>query len=128
MLKVFYDGACGVCDKEMAYYRTIADQRVRFINIAAEDFHPERYGKKAAEFQKELHVCDAHNRFYTGVEAFRKLWDVLPSPFYPLLSLFVGLPGINLAAHCGYAVFARFRHFLPAGSSNSCTLHGPENH
>ena len=121
-LTIFYDGACGVCSKEMNYYRSIADQRVEFVNIAAVDFDAVSFGKKDEEFQEKLHACDADGHFFTGVEAFRKLWDALPSPFYPILSNVVGLPGVNLAARSSYAVFARFRHLLPQKHATSCPL------
>ncbi len=121
-LTVFYDGACGVCSKEIAYYRSLADQRIQFVNIAADDFDAASYGRTVAEFQAQLHARDAQGRFFTGVEAFRRLWEALPSPFYPLLSGFVGLPGIHLAARAGYALFARFRHLLPASHAASCPI------
>ena len=121
-ITVFYDGACGVCSKEMKYYMSIADHKVRFVNISAPDFNAEDFGKSDADFQRELHVCDQQGTFYTGVEAFRKLWDALPSPFYPLLSTCVGLPLINFTARCGYSIFARYRHLLPRSSENVCQI------
>ena len=123
-LTIFYDGACRVCSREMEHYRKVADQRVRFVDIAAVDFNAEGYGRSSDDFQRELHVCDADGCFYTGVEAFRKLWQALPSPFYPLLSMTVGLPGVNLAARTGYAIFARYRHWLPSSKKNACTHPG----
>ncbi len=121
-LTVFYDGACGVCSTEIRYYRSIADQRIQFVNIAADDFNAQDYGKTVSEFQEQLHARAADGQFFTGVEAFRRLWEGLPSPFYPLLSGFVGLPGIHLAARIGYAVFARYRHLLPASHAKSCPI------
>ena len=121
-LTIFFDGACGVCSSEISHYRTIADQRVRFVDIAGADFDAGAYGKTTAEFQAQLHARDADGRFFTGVDAFRKLWDALPSPFYPLLSGIVGLPGIHLAARTGYALFARFRHLLPSKHTKSCPI------
>jgi predicted DCC family thiol-disulfide oxidoreductase YuxK len=121
-LTVFYDGACGVCSTEIRYYRSIADQRIQFVNIAADDFNAQVYGKTVSEFQEKLHARSADGQFFTGVEAFRRLWEGLPSPFYPLLSGFVGLPGINLAARIGYAVFARYRHLLPASHAEKCPI------
>jgi len=121
-LTIFYDGACGLCSKEINYYRSIADQRVEFVNIAAVDFDADSFGKKTEEFQKKLHACDANGHFFTGVDAFRKLWDALPSPFYPMLSTVVGLPGIHLAARSSYAVFARFRHLLPSNRATNCPI------
>ena len=125
-LTIFFDGACGVCSREMAHYQKVADQRVRFVDIAALDFNAEDYGRTSEDFQRELHVCDADGSFYTGVEAFRRLWEALPSPFFPLLSAVVGLPGVNLAARTGYAIFARYRHLLPSSRKKACPL--PGNH
>jgi predicted DCC family thiol-disulfide oxidoreductase YuxK len=121
-LTIFYDGACGVCSNEITYYRSIADQRVRFVDIAALDFDAESFGRTVDDFQKEIHARDANGQYFTGVEAFRQLWDALPSPFYPLLSTIVGLPGIHLAARTGYAVFARFRHSVPASHATNCPM------
>lgn len=121
-LTIFFDGACGVCSTEIKHYRSIADQRVNFVNIAAVDFDAESYGKRAEEFQEKLHACDADGHFFTGVEAFRRLWEALPSPFYPLLSSVVGLPGINLSARISYKIFARYRHLLPSSHKTSCPL------
>ena len=124
-LTIFFDGACGVCSKEMAHYQKVADQRVRFVDITALDFSAEHYGRTNDDFQRELHVCDADGSFYTGVEAFRRLWEALPSPFFHLLSAVVGLPGINLTARTGYAIFARYRHLLPSNRKKVCPL--PDN-
>ena len=121
-LSIFYDGACGVCSTEITYYRSISDERVKYIDIASVDFDAGLFGKTIEEFQSQLHARDAAGQYFTGVEAFRRLWEALPSPFYPLLSTMVGLPGINLAARSGYALFARFRHFLPSKNAVSCPL------
>lgn len=127
-LTIFYDGACGVCSKEMSLYQKIADERVVFVNIATLDFCAANYKKTEEEFQKQLHACDANGHFFTGVDAFRKLWEALPSRFYPLLSDVVGLPGIHLAARTGYAIFARYRHFLPTSNARRCSLRNKHDH
>ena len=121
-LTIFFDGACGVCSKEISYYRSIADKRILFVNIAGVDFDAASFGKTNDEFQEKLHARDASGQYFTGVEAFRKLWDALPSPLYPLLSTLVGLPGINFAARSGYYLFARLRHLLPASHAASCPI------
>lgn len=122
ILTVFYDGACGVCSTEMSHYKTIANEGIQFVNIAASDFKAESYGKSPEEFRRELHTCDNHGQFYTGVDAFRMLWSALPPPFYPLLAIITGLPLINFASRCSYAVFARYRYLLPAKRPESCSL------
>lgn len=113
-LKVFYDGNCRVCAKEIDVYRAKADSgRLIFVDIADTDFNANDYGRTDKEFQAELHVCDAEGQFFTGVDAFRKIWEALSSPLYPALAKLTGLPGINDAARSGYALFARYRHLLP---------------
>lgn len=121
-LTIFYDGACGVCSREMAHYMSIADQKVHFVNIAADDFNAHDYGKSDDDFQRELHVCDNRGDFYTGVAAFRKLWEALPSPFYPLLSFCTGLPLVHFSARCGYALFSRYRYLFSGKAKNTCPL------
>lgn len=88
----------------------------------AVDSKAERLGKTHNEFQKQLHARGADGNFFTGVEAFRQLWNALPSHFYPLLSTCVGLPGVHLAARTGYTIFATFRHLLPLNHASSCPL------
>lgn len=121
-LTIFFDGACSVCSTEMSHYRSMADQRVAFVDIATNDFDAEVFGKTTADFQEKLHARDADGQFFTGVEAFRRLWEALPSPFYPLLSTVIGLPGIHFLARTGYVVFARFRHLLPKKHATSCPI------
>lgn len=123
-LTIFYDGACGICSTEISHYRSIADQRIDFVDIAAVDFNAESYDKQVEEFQKKLHACDADGHFFIGVEAFRRLWEALPSPRYSLLSTVVGLPGIHFMTRVGYAAFARFRHLLPSSKAASCQITG----
>lgn len=121
-LKIFYDGACGVCSKEMTYYMSIADQRVEFIDISAKNFRAKDYGKSNDDFQSKLHARDNKGTFYTGVDAFRRLWDSLPHPFYPLLSTLIGMPIVHFSARFGYSVFSRYRHLLPRKKNNVCHI------
>lgn len=121
-LTIFYDGSCGVCHAEISHYRSIAGQRIQFVNIADPDFDASVFGKSLESFQSQMHALDAEGHFFTGVDAFCQLWDLLPSPFYPRLSTFVRVPGINCMARAGYTVFAKFRHLLPSSQVQSCSI------
>ena len=121
-LTIFFDGACGVCSREIKHYMSIADQRIRFVDIAGENFNPGVYGKDHADFQREMHACDNRGVFYTGVEAFRRLWESLPSPIYPTMSKFIGLPVINFCARSAYSLFARYRHLFSRTDRKTCKL------
>ncbi len=113
-LKVFYDGSCPVCSREVAYYRRLDRHgRLCFIDISAPCFDAAGCCLKRTELMKVMHVQDARGRLYRGVDALRALWLGLPRPLYHRLSRLLGLPGLHLLAVGGYRVFARLRHLLP---------------
>lgn len=114
-LDIFYDGSCYVCDTEMGRYRKHAgDDRLRFIDISAENFDASEHGRDRDQLMKALHVRDGAGRFHTGVDAFTLLWRALPSPsVFRLLAAVVSAPGIRQVAQAGYALFATSRHLLP---------------
>lgn len=126
-LQVFYDGHCVVCSREMDLYkRRNHENRLIFIDINAPDFVAGLYGRSHAEFMAQLHVRDAAGQYFTGIDAFIKIWQAFPaSRFYRFLAKTVNLPGIRLGADFGYLVFARFRYLLPKKrcSDGTCHLH-----
>ena len=124
-VQIFYDGSCRVCSREMDHYRRRCPPgSLAFVDISASDFDPALYGKTHADFMGRLHVCTSQGEFLVAIEAFRAIWSVFPAgAFYRRLSWFVGLPGINFLARCGYALFARYRHLLPKNRA-TCTDDG----
>lgn len=114
-LQIFYDGSCLLCSREMENYRKRnPENRFYFVDISAENFSADRYGKTQADFMKQLHVCDADGNYYTGVDAFVAIWQAYPSgSLCRLFSALVGFPGLDLLSRFGYRAFARYRHLLP---------------
>jgi len=126
-LQIFYDGHCVVCSREMELYkRRNHENRLIFIDINAPDFAADMYGRSHEEFMEKLHVRDAAGQYFTGIDAFIKIWQAFPSsPLYGFLGKTVDLPGIRLGANIGYTLFARFRYLLPKKKcpAGSCRLH-----
>ncbi len=122
-LEIFYDGSCIVCSTEIATYRkNNPHNRLAFIDVSEAGFEAGVYGKTLDDFMARMHVRDGSGRFHTGVDAFVTIWQAYPScSLYRLLALGISLPGINLAARAGYAVFARYRHLLPKRQSDCTT-------
>lgn len=120
-LRVFYDGACPVCSREIAcYLRKDREGRLLPVDISAAEFDPQPYGISRQEFLHELHVIDRAGKVFRGVAAFRAIWQAFPSSAaYRLLSSFVGLPVVNQFARLGYSAFARLRPRLP-GRRTGC--------
>ncbi len=126
-LRIYYDGSCAVCSREMQIYqRREYSDRLIFIDISAPGFIAADHGRRAEEFMRELHVRDADGCFFTGIDAFARIWSAFPeSPLYSLLERTINLPVIRQGADLGYATFARFRHLLPRSGCHggSCDLH-----
>jgi predicted DCC family thiol-disulfide oxidoreductase YuxK len=127
-VRVFYDGHCVVCAREIAYYRR-QDHGARLItiDISAADFDPQPYDIPLHDFMYELHVIDARGRIYRGVEGFWAIWQAFPnSTLYGLLGTVITLPLVNSFARLGYKGFARIRRYLPKHhhdcTSGSCHI------
>ena len=113
-LEVFYDGGCNLCTREIERYRKIDSRhRLTLIDISASSFDPSQYDRDLSTFMRKLHVRDAAGDFYTGIDAFTRIWAVMPNSELHLLSAVVAFPGINLMARSGYWLFARCRQLFP---------------
>lgn len=121
-MKVFYDGGCGVCSREMRLLQKKAKQKnrhhnIEWINIATSSFNPQEYdpNKTLADFMSEFHVLH-QGRMYTAMDGVRELYRFLGlghwinwTAAYPLRPL----------TDLGYRIFARYR---PRFSSSRCHI------
>ena len=73
---VFFDGKCGVCSKEINYYKK-KDKNSYFewIDVNAEKRKLETYGISYDESLKILHVINREEKIITGIEAFLLIWS-----------------------------------------------------
>jgi len=119
-LLVFYDGACSVCAREIEHYlQQDHGGRLRAVDISAADFDAESYHIPLARFMFELHAIDGAGTVYSGVNAFRAIWQAYPTlSVYRIMGRFISLPLINQVAKLCYRAFARIRPFLPKRKSN----------
>ena len=120
-LRIFFDGACPVCAREIAWYlRKDRAGRLEPVDISDAEFDAQPYGISQGEFLYELHVIDRAGHVFRGVEAFRAIWRAFPSSTtYRLLGEVLGLPVVNPLARLGYKVFARLRPQFP-GRKSKC--------
>jgi predicted DCC family thiol-disulfide oxidoreductase YuxK len=123
-LKVFYDGSCYVCSKEMLVYMAKNhDGRLEFVDISAPDFYPGQYGIPLAEFMFQMHAIDQTGKVFRGVDAFSAIWQAFPtSRLYRFLSFLVTFPGARIAVRMAYLAFARFRKYLPKRKAAACKM------
>ncbi len=108
-LTVFYDGACPLCQREIAYYqdKTGADA-VAWIDVSGKVSNDEvAPGLSRDQALSRFHVVDSNGTVVSGGTAFAALWTSLPG-FRPLGRLFRLRP-LAWALDRAYDLFLRVR-------------------
>ena len=104
---VLYDGKCGLCKKEISYYRSIAPvDKFKWVDITIDRnlaCYPTINLRNAL---MSLHVVQ-NKKIKEGVDAFIAIWSELN--YFKLLALFVRLPIIYQLASIFYRLFAKYR-------------------
>ncbi|MDW7747442.1 DUF393 domain-containing protein [Halomonas sp.] len=104
---LYHDGHCPLCQREVAWLaRHPRRARVRLVDIQSPDFNAAALGTTFEAMMGKLHVRDAGNRWYIGMDASRALYAVLG---YRRLVWLSTLPGIAGLMDAGYGWFARRR-------------------
>lgn len=78
-LKVYYNGACPVCEAGMKVQRSqLKDAAVEWIDVhqQAEALCP--LNLRLEDVRERLHVEDAEGRVHVGMDAFAELWARTP--------------------------------------------------
>ncbi|MDJ0895419.1 MAG: demethoxyubiquinone hydroxylase family protein [Alphaproteobacteria bacterium] len=110
---VFYDGACPLCAREIAFYRARAGaDGVSWVDVSRSDDREVAPGLTKDQAMARFHVLDADGRLVSGGTAFARLWEALPG-FRPFGRLFRVRPLAWVLDHA-YDVFLRFRPRLQA--------------
>ncbi|WP_343561828.1 thiol-disulfide oxidoreductase DCC family protein [Kiloniella sp. b19] len=108
MITVFYDGACGLCSREINYYRRIAPPAVfDWQDITKTTTELEREGISLTEALRLLHARDSNGTLHIGVDAFILIWQELKH--WRLLAALVSLAPIHWLARHLYTTFAAWR-------------------
>ena len=108
MIDVFFDGNCGLCRREISFYRKIASKEaVNWVDLSVTPDILVSEGVDPLDALRILHVRNDKKQLVTGVDAFVAIWKSVP-PFGPLAFL-VGLPLIRPMVEWAYARFAERR-------------------
>ena len=108
LTKVYYDGKCGLCSKEINYYKRIAPKNIfEWHDIASnpnilKDIRVSQY-----DALMYLHAMDQKSNLKIGVDAFILIWDKLK--YWRILSILVRFPIIYSIAKITYKLFANYR-------------------
>jgi len=123
-LEVWFDGACPLCAREVAFLRRLdRGGRIRFTDIAAPGFDAPATGIAWQDLMDRIHARLADGTVVEGVEVFRRLyatvgWGWLVPP--------TRLPGVRQLLDLAYRVFARNRmRFTGRCAAGACAGHAP---
>ena len=105
-IKVYFDGNCGLCSKEINYYNKIDKKNIfEWVNIYTHDTDLKKLGITKSEALMELHALDKNGKMYKGVDSFILIWKNL-SFFWSILGIVVSFYPIYLTAKFAYKKFA----------------------
>lgn len=108
LIKVFYDGKCGLCSKEINHYKKIAPADIfDWVDITRSPEVLKKENLNLEETLKLLHVKDRDGKLHIGADAFILIWQQLHR--WKLLARLVSLPIIRQTANMVYKVFANWR-------------------
>jgi predicted DCC family thiol-disulfide oxidoreductase YuxK len=110
-LRVFFDGLCPLCRREIDFYRRQDKSQVlELIDIAQPDFDAKKEGLDPVTVHQRFHVKNEQGQIFEGVPAFQQIWRSLGifSWLDQLASSQLGRPLFNF----GYKVFAKIRPYL----------------
>ena len=108
MITVFYDAKCGLCSREIKYYKSIAPLNTfTWLDVATSYNDLSQFDIEISEALKVLHVVDNNNKIYRGVDAFILVWQELK--YWRVIARLVSLPFVKITANYIYTLFAHWR-------------------
>jgi len=117
-LTVFFDGACPICDREIALMKRLDRRRqLEFCDFSAQEYDAASSGFATEDLGAVIHARWADGSVITGVDVFRAMWDAVGLGVLTKLSRLSLVEPLVLRA---YAWFARNRLRL-TGRSHACT-------
>lgn len=117
-LTVLYDGACPLCRREIAHYRTLAQSRTLagadpalcFADVSDPAVAPPPGAPARAALLRRFHVQRADGTLVDGAAAFVALWARLPG--WRWLARLARLPGVTPLLELAYRAFLPLRPAL----------------
>ena len=115
--EVFFDSECPLCRREVDFLKWMdREGRIRFTDIAADDFCESEVGLSFEQLMSEIHGRDANGEWIKGFEVFRRMYDAIG--WGPVVAL-TRWPMLKHLIEKAYQWFARNRLRLTGRSSRS---------
>ena len=105
LIEVYYDGKCGLCSREIGYYKRLTPRTSIVWNDIAT--HPELLqgtGMSQSDALLYLRVRDSEGAIRTGLDAFLVIWRQFRG--WRVLAALAALPGVYSGVSFAYQKFA----------------------
>lgn len=110
-LTVFFDGACPLCTREIAFYRRLRGaESIRWIDVSQSSEPEIALALRREDALKRLHVKHADGRINSGGQAFADMWSAMPA-LAPIGRLFQRWP-FSWILEGAYRIFLPIRPWL----------------
>lgn len=108
MISVFYDGKCGLCSREIAFFKKRTPKNpIQWFDISRHPEHLEGTGLTQSDALMFMRVRDASGAMHSEVDAFIAMWGQFPG--WSLIARLLSLPGVHSLAGLIYRKFAHYR-------------------
>ena len=108
MIKVFYDGKCGLCSREIMHYKKICnDNNFTWVDVARNHEALKSFKVSQSDALLYLHATLDDKELFVGVDAFLLIWKNLP--YWKYLAFLFKLPLIKNLSSILYKYFAKKR-------------------
>lgn len=108
MIKVFYDGKCGLCQREVDYYRRRDNASlIEWVDVTKHREIPHSYQLSEATALKHMHALLEDDRLVRGMDAFIAIWRRIPG--WQWFAAVASFMPVKLLLGLAYEVFAFIR-------------------
>ena len=108
MTKVFFDGNCPICNKEIKLYKELCvDKKVEWYNISYDTNALKIKNKSKDECLKSFHIIE-NTIVYKEIDAFFILWKKIK--YFKYISVFFDFFIIKKFINIFYKIYAKHRY------------------
>lgn len=109
MTKVFFDGNCPICRKEIKTYQRLSlDKKIEWYDVSKDKNISKTINKTQKDCLKIFHVVDENNDLKTAIDAFLVIWK--KTKYFRYLNIVFKIPFFKKFIEFLYIKYAKYRY------------------
>ena len=109
MSKIFYDGRCKICKREIDLYKRLSDcDNIKWYDVHTNQGALAKVKKSKEECLKLLHVFDDNNNLYIGVDAFIIIWK--KTKYFKFIAFLIDFKFFKIPLNFLYKFYAKKKY------------------